>query len=86
MEKLISTFDKNRSEEVRIELSEYQGHDLVSARVYAPAGASGARVPTRKGLTVGVRLLPALIAGLRQAEHEARAAGLLSDHSEGPGR
>ena len=77
MEKHITCFEKNAAEEVRIELSEFNGYDLVSARVYATAGADGSRVPTRKGLTLNVRLLPVLIEGLQAAETEARAAGLL---------
>ena len=77
MEKHITTFEKNKSEEVRVELSEFNGHDLVAARIYATSRADGTRVPTRKGLTLNVRLLPELIEGLQAAEVEARAAGLL---------
>ena len=77
MEKHITTFEKNKSEEVRIELNEFNGHDLVAARVYATTKADGTRVPTRKGITLNVRLLPELIEGLQAAEVEARAAGLL---------
>ena len=77
MEKHITTFEKNKSEEVRVELSEFNGHDLVAARIYATSRADGTRVPTRKGLTLNVKLLPALIEGLQAAEVEARAAGLL---------
>ena len=77
MEKHITTFEKNKFEEVRVELSEFNGHDLVAARIYATSRADGTRVPTRKGLTLNVKLLPALIEGLQAAEVEARAAGLL---------
>lgn len=77
MEKLIAAFDKNTSEEVRVELSNFKGHDLVGVRVYAMSNASGDQVPTRKGLTLNVRLLPTLIEGLQAAETEASAAGLL---------
>ena len=82
MEKHIATFAKNKAEEVRIDLTEYQGHDLVSARVWAPSDGTGVKVPTRKGLTLNVRLLPDLIEALQEAEREARAAGLLKESSE----
>ena len=77
MENLITTFEKNTTEEVRIALTEFKGHDLVVARVYAMPNAASDRVPTRKGLTLNVRLLPTLIEGLQEAEAEARAKGLL---------
>lgn len=77
MEKLITAFDKNKAEEVRIELSEFNGHNLVAARVWATSRADGTRVPTRKGITLNIRRLPELIGGLQEAEREARKAGLL---------
>ena len=77
MEKFIASFEKNTTEEVRIALTEFKGHDLVMARVYAMPNAASDRVPTRKGLTVNVSLLPDLISALQEAEVEARAAGLL---------
>ena len=77
MERHIATFSKNKVEEIRIDLTEYQGHDLISARVWAPSQGTGVKVPTKKGLTLNVRLLPDLIEALQEAEREARAAGLL---------
>lgn len=77
MERHIRSFEKNKTEEVRVELTEYQGHDLVSARVYATRDATGERVPTKKGLTLSIQKLPDLISALQEAEREARAAGLL---------
>ena len=77
MDKLISTFDKNSAEEVRIQLTEFNGHDLVAARVFATVKADGSKVPTRKGITLNIRRLPELIGGLQEAEREARKAGLL---------
>ena len=35
MDKLIATIPKNTTEEIRIELGEYRGYDLVSIRVWA---------------------------------------------------
>ena len=77
MEATIAVVSKNQIEEVRVTLGEFQGHDLVSARVYATRDASGERVPTKKGLTLSIQKLPDLIEALQEAEREARAAGLL---------
>jgi hypothetical protein len=78
MDKTIATIPKNAREEVRVALCEFNGHDLFAVRVFTdPAGATGDRVPTRKGLTASIRLLPDIIRALTKAEAEAKAAGLL---------
>lgn len=79
MDKLIATIPKNQSEEIRIGLDEYKKHDLVSIRVWADPYAGDERVPTKKGISVSVRLLPDLIAALQEAEAAAREVGLLKD-------
>ena len=43
-------------------------------------------LPGRNGLTLKVELLPELVSALREAETEARSAGLLSDAGEGDGQ
>jgi hypothetical protein len=75
----IATVRKNALEEIRIELSEFNGHDLVNVRVWAePRGGGTDRIPTKAGIACNVRLLPELIEALQQAEMAARNAGLLS--------
>ena len=82
MEKTIATISKNQREEIRIALSEFGSngttHEMISARVFYDAG-NGEMKPGKNGLNVPTRLLPALVAALRQAEVEARAAGLIED-------
>lgn len=82
MEKLIATIRKNTREEVRVALSEFtkdgNRFDMVSARVYFDDGA-GQSKPGKNGLNVQVKILPELVAALRDAEAEARAAGLIPD-------
>ena len=82
MNKHIATLRKNSTEEIRVGLDEYKGHDLISLRVWADPYAGDERVPTKKGLSVNVRLLPELIAALREAEALAREAGLLGDEGQ----
>ena len=80
----IATIEKNRSEELRIALKEYEGHHYVDLRTYTePYSDHGqGRVPTKKEVTLGVAKLPALIAAIREAEERARAAGLLKSETE----
>ena len=84
MRKLISTIPKNGREEIRVALDEFQtkdaSYDMVSMRVFFEDG--GEYRPGRNGLNVRVELLPAILAALREAETEARAAGLLGGEDE----
>jgi hypothetical protein len=78
-EPVTATIRKNALEEIRVGLSEFNGHDLLNIRVWAePRDGGTDRIPTKAGIACNVRLLPELIAALRQAEADARAQGLLS--------
>ena len=61
---------KNAAEEIRVALTEFKDHQLVDLRVYATNGATGERVPTKKGLTVKPALLASLIEALQRAALE----------------
>ena len=75
----ISGIRKNAAEEIRVELAEFNGHQLVNFRVWTDPRDGGAeRIPTKAGIACRVALLPELIAALQQAEAEARGRGLLS--------
>jgi Transcriptional Coactivator p15 (PC4) len=74
----IATLRKNAMEEIRVELSEFNGHDLINIRVWAePRDGGSERIPTKAGIACRVTLLPELIKALRQAEAEAQRQGLL---------
>ena len=74
----VAVVRKNTLEEVRVGLSEFNGHDLVDIRVWAePRNGGTDRIPTKAGIACNVRLLPELIEALQQAEMTARKAGLL---------
>ena len=84
MRKLIATIPKNGREEIRVALDEFQAkdttYDMISVRVFYEDG--GEHRPGRNGLNVRVELLPAIVAALRDAETEARKAGLLGSEEE----
>jgi hypothetical protein len=74
----IAVIAKNKNEEIRVALSEYNGHDLINIRIWAdPRDGGTERIPTKAGVCCRVALLPALIEALQEAEAEARLAGLL---------
>lgn len=75
---IIASVPKNAREEIRIELTEYKGHNLVACRVWATK-ADGETVPTPKGITLKLDKLAPVLKALSDAEQEAKRQGLLSD-------
>jgi hypothetical protein len=75
----VAAVEKNASEQVRVILDEFKGTRLVDMRVFATFSAASVSMPTKKGLSLRVALIPALIAALSQAHAEAQAMGWLSE-------
>lgn len=57
MDEVITQFEKNATEVVRISLSEYRGRKLVDMRVYYSDDAGEYR-PTKKGVALNVEVYP----------------------------
>lgn len=68
---------KNASETLRVERTEYNGHDLLAIRVFTGRPGDPAGRPTKKGLTLRPQtwreVLPALEALLEEAEDNGDA-------------
>jgi hypothetical protein len=75
MKRVVADIPKNQRETIRVELDEYEGNQLVATRVWY--SDDGELKPTRKGLSIAIKHLPAIRAALEQAEKVARAEGLL---------
>jgi len=73
---LVGEIEKNQRETVRVQLREYQQHELVDIRVFAASGDKGT-VPTGKGVSLSVQKLGDLISLLQQARTEAEMRGIL---------
>ena len=74
----LATIRKNALEEIRVGLSEFNGHDLLNIRIWTdPRNGGSERIPTKAGIACRVALLPEIIDALQQAEARARARGLL---------
>jgi hypothetical protein len=58
MNQTVSTFDKNKFEEIRIGVKEYKGFDLIDLRVWVYSKEAGGKVPTAKGLSLNTELFP----------------------------
>jgi hypothetical protein len=72
----IAALRKNAREDLRVQLHKFNGKNLISARVWTEKD-DGTQVPTRKGVTLRLELLPDLLKALHAAEREAVKAGLL---------
>ncbi len=77
-EHIIATIPKNAREHLRVGLGDFKGHQLFSVRVWADKG-DGSSVPTPKGITCAVALLPATIEALQATLEHARKTGVLPD-------
>lgn len=73
----VATWSKNAKECVRVSLDEYMGTPTFSAWIYYATDA-GDWKPSRKGLALSAKHLPALLEAVTRAEYQARADGLLS--------
>jgi Transcriptional Coactivator p15 (PC4) len=69
---------RDGSRHVRVDLSEFKGHRLISIRVWE-TGTDGIDRPSKAGLALAIRKLPELTCALLKAEERAREMGLLPD-------
>jgi hypothetical protein len=68
VDKTVATFQKNKFQEVRIGIREFKGNDLVDIRTWTMTQGSNEMVPTAKGVTINVHLLPELKKALDDVE------------------
>ena len=71
MEKEIRTIEKNSSEDIRVQLTNFKGHDLVDVRIWTrpgPGETDEKPKPTKKGICVSPRLIPEIIDALHAAD------------------
>ena len=68
MDKTISTFAKNKFQEVRIGVREFKGNDLVDIRIWTQTQGAVDMVATAKGVAINISLLPQLMKGLQEVE------------------
>ena len=77
MNETVSTFDKNKFEEIRIGVKEYKGFDLIDLRVWVDSKEAGGKVPTAKGLSMNVELFPQFKNAILELESVLKANNLL---------
>ena len=68
MDKTITTFKKNKFQEIRVGIREFKGNDLVDIRTWTMTQGSDDMVPTAKGVSINVLLFGELKKALAQVE------------------
>ena len=79
MDKLIAAFPKNKFEEIRVQIKEFKGYDLVDIRVFAGSKDGEEKVPTGKGISINVSHFLELKKALLETEQVLRQNQLLNE-------
>ena len=77
MEKDVAVFAKNKYQDVKVRLSEYQGNDVIDIRIWTQPPQGDEKVPTGKGININVKLFPKLKEAVEQLEKDLKESNLL---------
>ncbi len=77
MDKTVCVFQKNKFQEVRVGIREYKGNDLIDIRTWTMTQGSEEMVPTAKGVSINVHLLPELRKAVDVVEQELKKNSML---------
>lgn len=54
MNEIVASFPKNKYEEVRFQIKEYKGKDLIDIRIWTDVKGADQKIPTTKGVTMNI--------------------------------
>ncbi|MFH1412375.1 MAG: PC4/YdbC family ssDNA-binding protein [Candidatus Omnitrophota bacterium] len=77
MEKDVAVFAKNKYQDVKVRLSEYQGNDVIDIRIWTQPPQGNEKVPTGKGVNINVKLFPELKKAMEKLEQDLKSGNLL---------
>ncbi|MDD5005301.1 MAG: transcriptional coactivator p15/PC4 family protein [Candidatus Omnitrophica bacterium] len=77
MIKTVKVFEKNKFQEIRVGVSEYEGNDLIDIRTWSLPKGAEEKVPTSKGVSINVKLYPQLKEAILALEPELKENNLL---------
>jgi hypothetical protein len=75
---VVAEWDRNSREVVRVSLDRFNGCNTIDVRTWYRA-ADGSPRPSKSGITLSIKHLPAMAAALAQALARAAELGLLGD-------
>ena len=68
MDRTMTTFKKNKFQEIRVGIREFKGNDLIDIRTWTMTQGSDDMVPTAKGVSINVSLFKELKQAIAQVE------------------
>lgn len=68
MDKTVTVFKKNKFQEIRVGVREFKGNDLIDIRTWTMTQGSEQMVPTAKGVSLNINLLPELKKSIEEVE------------------
>ncbi len=77
MEKDVAVFEKNKYQDVRVRISEYQGNDVIDIRIWTQPPQGDEKVPTGKGININVKLFLKLKEAIDKLEKDLQGANLI---------
>jgi hypothetical protein len=77
VQKTIRTFQKNKFQEIRVGITEFQGNDLIDIRTWSQRPDAQEYTPTSKGVSINVKLYPELKEAVLALEKELKDARLI---------
>ena len=77
MEKTVKIFQKNKFQEIRVGVTNYEGNDLIDIRTWSQPKGSEEKVRTSKGISINVRLCPELKEAVLLLEKELKENNLI---------
>jgi len=77
MQKVVKTFQKNKFQEIRVGITEFEGNDLIDIRTWSQRPGAEEKTPTSKGVSINVKLYPQLKAAVLALEKELIAANFI---------
>lgn len=72
MDKTVKTFQKNKFQEIRVGVTNYEGNDLIDIRTWSLPKGGDEMVRTSKGISINVKLYPELKDAVLALEKELK--------------
>ena len=77
MEKTVKTFSKNKFQDIKVGITQYEGNDLIDIRTWSQPKGSEEKVRTSKGISINVKLYPELKEAVLLLENELKKGNLI---------
>ena len=78
MNQIVATFAKNKYEEIRFQIKEYKGKDLIDVRIWTDVKGAEQKIPTTRGVSINVAHFNDLKKAVFELERVLRANNLIS--------